>query len=190
MPAESRLPSQQAGCEAASANNMSIQPRSFMVHLLIDFVNRRTPPLVVHDHTSLQSALPQRAVAGYSWCEQDKRYVGLLGKIWKKGLPCQKGCSKIFFRIYVLREHNPRVAIAVAALFVYLGDMSGNHVSLLSWWWLCFWVLKPAKPKNRLSAKTGIDWTEKSQQNARFLFLQSNYAISFPVLNCLFSPCE
>ena len=64
MPVESRFPSQVAGCEAANANNMSIQPRSFMVHLLINFVNRRIPPLGVHDHTSLQPTLPQKADVG------------------------------------------------------------------------------------------------------------------------------
>ena len=132
MPAESRFPSQQAGCEAASASNMSIKPMSFMVHLLIDFVNRRIHPLGVHDHTSLQPTLPQRAKTDCYPSAIEIRKTGLFGKLWGRDLSFEKGCSKIFYRKYVRREHSPRVAMPVAALFVYLGDMSGDHVSLLS----------------------------------------------------------
>ena len=103
-----------------------------MVHLLIDFVNRRTPPLVVHDHTSLQPALPQRAETGCSLSAIGIRRIGLfLGKSGGKSLPFDKGGSKIFLRKYVLREHNPKAARAIAAFFVD-GDMQGCHVSLLS----------------------------------------------------------
>ena len=61
------------------------------------------------------------------------RRTGLFLKLWGKDLSFEKGYSKIFYRIYVLGEHNPKAASAIAAFFVFLGEMSGcRHVGFLS----------------------------------------------------------
>lgn len=72
---------------------------------------------------------------GYKQSVQDARNIWRTGLFWElgeKGLSFENGCSKIFIRKYVLAEHNPKAAMAVAAFFVFRGDMSVNHVYLLS----------------------------------------------------------
>jgi hypothetical protein len=84
--------------------------------------------MITHRYSPL---CPKGLLAGYSECAWHRENWIVLEN-GGKGLPFEKGGSKILLRKYVLREHNPKAASAIAAFFVFRGDMSGDHVSLLS----------------------------------------------------------
>ena len=71
--------------------------------------------MITHRYSPL---CPKGLKAEYSGMNKSRMEIGLFWELEGKVLLFEKGGSKIFFRIYVLSEHNPRVATAITALIV------------------------------------------------------------------------